>query len=197
MAKMSKTLIDSLRWPFDTIKEKIEKRLEEVEEKIERKKLKKVKISPGFKKELDFYQKGHVKPNCVNPGCSSDVAWRRAVYWSMRSECSPCMTARKEKRFIDEGGEKHIVNKKREKLGKTIHKKFYCENHDSQLGFKCPVNKDGWSGNLESLDLDHKDGNHLHNHPINVRTICKLCHGRNSREEKHWDSTKPSGMSLD
>ena len=197
MAKISKTLIDSLRGPFETVEKKLNKRLEEVEKKVEKELEKKGKLSDGLKKEHDFYKKGHIKPNCVNPGCDKDVAWRNRKYWSMKSECSSCMNARKENNFIVEDGVKHIVNRKNEKLGITIHKKSYCENHDSQLGFKCPVNKEEWPDYIESLDLDHIDGDHHHNHPINVRTICKLCHGRNSREEKHWDSTKPSGMSLD
>jgi len=27
------------------------------------------------------------------------------------------------------------------------------------------------------MDVDHKDGNHENNHPDNLQTLCKVCHG--------------------
>ena len=28
------------------------------------------------------------------------------------------------------------------------------------------------------LDLDHIDGNHIHNVPENIQTLCKCCHAK-------------------
>ena len=95
--------------------------------------------------------------------------------------------------------EKVIIKgtKKTIKNNVTIHKKDFCENNDAHLGFSCPVKTNLWNNFLESLDLDHIDGDHINNNPKNVRTYCKLCHSRKSKETGDWDSNKPSRRNID
>ena len=127
--------------------------------------------------KVKFFSEGNDLPDCVNDGCYNKVTVREWKYWSFKSECSRCTNARKKGKIIP---------------GITIHKKDYCENHDGQLGFSCPVPRDGWIGFQNSLDLDHLDGNHYNNVPGNVKTFCKLCHGRKSLENGDCNSNKES-----
>ena len=101
------------------------------------------------------------------------------------------MSARKAKRYVIRDGKKYITSRGKE-IGVVIHKKDYCENHNGQAGFKCPVPRDGWIGFESGLDLDHLDGNHYNNVPGNVKTFCKLCHGKKSIMEGDCSSHKDS-----
>lgn len=161
---------------------KIAERLCEVELKIKKAIASGKQPSKGLLAEKDYYEKGGCKPECINPGCTKDVAWREKKYWSMKSECSRCMSARKKNKLIE---------------GVTIWKKKYCENIDGRHGFKCPVDGNEWAHYSESLDLNHKDGNHDNNIPENVETLCKLCHGRHSREDGEWNSNKGSRRNIE
>ena len=96
-----------------------------------------------------FFAEGHELPDCVNDGCCNKVTVREWKYWSFKSECSRCTNARKKGKVVP---------------GVTIHKKDYCENHDGQLGFSCPVPRDGWIGFQNSLDLDPVSYTHLRAH---------------------------------
>lgn len=129
-----------------------------------------------------FFAEGHKLPTCVNEGCDNFVQVREWKNWSMKSECSACATARK---------------KGVQRDGVTQHKKTYCENYDGHLGFLCPVSHDKWEGFESSLDLDHLDGNHYNNIPENVKTYCKLCHGRKSLENGDCNSNKSSARSIE
>lgn len=128
-----------------------------------------------------YFDEGHSLPTCINEGCDNNVQVREWKYWSFKSECSSCATARK----------KGIT-----RPGVTQHKKDYCENHDGHLGFSCPVPRDGWIGFQNSLDLDHIDGDHNNNVPSNVKTYCKLCHGRKSLENGDCNSNKSSARNI-
>lgn len=135
-------------------------------------------------------------PECVNSGCNKKVTCRNWGNWSFKSECNRCMTARKEKRYIIEDGLRFFVDKKGKNIGVIMHKEVFCENHDGHLGFNCPVPHENWSGFESGLDLDHVDGNHYNNDPSNVRTYCKLCHGKKSIESGDCNSKKPSARSF-
>ena len=76
----------------------------------------------------------------------------------------------------------------------TRHKKSYCENADGHLGWTCPVST--FVGFETSLDLDHLDGDHHNNVPSNVKTYCKLCHGRKSILNGDCNSNKSSSRSI-
>lgn len=158
---------------------------------------KKGKGADSAAKKAQFFEEGHTIPKCVNPGCNNLVTCREWKNWSFKSECTRCMTARKEKRYIIEDGLKFIVDKKGNNLGIIIHKETFCENHDGHLGFDCPVPRDGWIGFESGLDLDHVNGNHYDNDPENVRTYCKLCHNRKSIESGDCNSNKPSARSIE
>tara|TARA_Y100000310_G_C20426111_1_gene689149 strand:- start:365 stop:766 length:402 start_codon:yes stop_codon:yes gene_type:complete len=124
-----------------------------------------------------FFTEGHTLPMCVNNGCDNYVQVREWKYWSFKSECFSCATARKKNMDIP---------------GVTKHKKNYCENHDGHLGWPCPVLKNGWIEFQSSLDLDHLDGDHHNNIPSNVKTYCKLCHGRKSLINGDCNSNRAS-----
>jgi len=128
-----------------------------------------------------FFAEGHTLPTCVNDGCNNNVQVREWKYWSFKSECSTCATARKKGKTV---------------AGVTQHKKDYCENHDGHLGWRCPVPKQQWKGFENSLDLDHLDGDHHNNNPENVMTYCKLCHGRKSLENGDCNSNKSSSRKM-
>lgn len=108
------------------------------------------------------------RPQCINHGCYDPVAIFRGVVGlskgrEIRTVCSACHLASYGKKTLREG----IVQ----------HKKDYCENQDGHLGFPCTSTIHGsWV-----LELDHIDGNHLHNLPSNVETLCKICHAQKSR----------------
>lgn len=51
-------------------------------------------------------------------------------------------------------------------------KKFYCENIDSRLGYKCTTT----IVNMVILDVDHIDGDPSNHNPANKQTLCKCCH---------------------
>ena len=130
-----------------------------------------------------FYNEGRVLPLCVNDGCDRNVAVREWKNWSFKSECSSCSNRRIKTGVMLEGV--------------TQHKKTYCENVDGQLGFSCPVPRDNWKGFFNSLDLDHIDGDHYNNVPENVKTFCKLCHGRKSVENGDCNSHKFSARRME
>ena len=141
-------------------------------------------LSSGKRWQRNFWNAGKKLPICVNRGCDNVVTVRE---WkplpSVKSECTRCINARKKGKEIP---------------GVKIHKKDFCENIDGHLGFKCPVKKPKvWLQFLESLDLDHVDGNHFHNNPKNVKTYCKICHGRKSLKEGDTNANKPSGRKSD
>ena len=129
-----------------------------------------------------FFAEGHQLPKCLNTGCNGNVLVREWKYWSFKSECSTCTSARK----------KGIT-----RPGIIQHKKSFCENEDGQLGWVCPVPRDGWIGFENSLDLDHLDGDHHNNVPSNVKTYCKLCHGRKSIINGDCNSNKQSSRVIE
>ena len=141
-------------------------------------------LSDGSYWQRKFWDAGKTLPICVNMGCDNVVTvreWKQLP--SIKGECTRCINARK---------------KGLEILGVKIHKKDFCENIDSHLGFKCLVKEPKvWLQFLESLDLDHVDGNHFHNNPKNVKTYCCICHGRKSLKEGDTNANKPSGRKSD
>ena len=153
-------------------------------------KLPKMKKISDIQREK-FLTQGRTIPKCVNHGCDNDCAFRNWGNWSFKSECSSCMTARKTNRFNLRDGKKYITRRGKE-TGVVIHKKDYCENHNGELGFICGWNRDNWIGFESGLDLDHLDGDHDNNIPENVKTYCKLCHGRKSIMEGDCSSHKGS-----
>lgn len=136
-------------------------------------------MSISQQQKRKFFNEGHHLPICVNQGCGRNVVVREWKYWSFKSECSRCTSARKNGKILEDV---------------KVHKKTHCENSDGHLGFYCPVeNIDSWVDFQNGLDLDHTDGDHSNNIPQNVKTYCKLCHGRKGREEGDFDSNKESG----
>tara|TARA_R110000822_G_C15181060_1_gene480375 strand:+ start:359 stop:811 length:453 start_codon:yes stop_codon:yes gene_type:complete len=140
---------------------------------------------PAYMKE-QFFAEGRSLPVCINDGCNRNVVVRSWSNWSFKTECGSCCKARTT-------GKRGPAMK-----GITIHKKQYCENVDSRLGWKCPVDPSAWIelNMLNALDLEHLDGDHDNNIPENVDTICKLCHGKKSVINGDFDSTKASARNF-
>lgn len=85
------------------------------------------------------------------------------------------------------------------------YRKDYCENVDGRLGFKCntvlptqdmidSVGLTGWKPK-QFLEVDHIDGNHTHNNPDNLQTLCKHCHVIKSYT--HGDNLTPGRKTRD
>lgn len=124
---------------------------------------------------------GKTIPLCINDGCNKKVAirhWSAQGDPSLKTECSTCSTARIKCKTI---------------TGVTFHKKNYCENKNSILGFKCPMDETRYHEFPSDIyDMDHKDGNHHNNVPNNLITICKVCHARKGKESGDFNSQKIS-----
>jgi 5-methylcytosine-specific restriction endonuclease McrA len=120
-------------------------------------------------------------PNCINNGCTKHVSirhWSAQGDPSLKTECSRCSAARKKDKTIP---------------GIVFHKKQYCENRDSILGFKCPMDPQRYDDFPSDIyDMDHRDGNHHNNTPENLITICKVCHARKGKESGDFNSQKDS-----
>lgn len=143
-------------------------------------------MSLGLSMKMKFFNEGNTLPVCVNEGCTRPVQVREWKNWSFKTECGTCYKARTTGKFG------------KAMAGITIHKKEYCENSDGHLGWTCPVPKDSWKelGMLNSLDLEHTDGDHNHNTTENVKTICKLCHGKKSIANNDFDNRKLSARKI-
>lgn len=141
--------------------------------------------SASKRRRLEWESRGNKWPTCINCGCYNDCAcrdWKVSGIPSIRTECSPCMSAR------NNGKMRH---------GVIYHKKDYCENRDGHLGFMCPfdVTTKDWEDPKDFsylFEMDHKDGGGAvsNNTPENVETLCKLCHGRKGKKSNDFDSTK-------
>jgi 5-methylcytosine-specific restriction endonuclease McrA len=127
---------------------------------------------------------GNTIPKCINNGCNRDVAIRHSaaspqgLIPSFKTECSTCSSFRCKGKTLK---------------GITFHKKTYCENKDSILGFKCPMDESRYDEFPSDIyDMDHKDGDHHNNTPENLITICKICHARKGKENGDFNSQKSS-----
>lgn len=125
--------------------------------------------------------KGNTLPKCINDGCHKPVAvrhWSKQGDPSLKTECSACSTARKSNKVI---------------TGVVFHKKNYCENKDSILGFKCPMDPERYSEFPSDIyHMDHVDGNHTNNVPENLKTLCAICHTRKGKESGDFNGFKSS-----
>ena len=140
--------------------------------------------SPNLKL-LNWKQLGNVIPTCVNIGCVKPVSirhWSDSGIPSLKSECQKCSTARKNNTSIE---------------GITILKKHLCENKDGILGFICPINPSRYCEfPSDCYHMDHRDGNHEHNIPENIITICSFCHARKGKESGDFNGSKKTSRKL-
>jgi len=138
-------------------------------------------------KNMEYLQKwkefGKSVPECINTGCKREVAIR---HWSiqgnpsLKTECSTCSTCRIKGNTL---------------AGIEFHKKKYCENKNSILGFKCPMDPERYHEFPNDIyDMDHIDSNHHNNTTENLITICKICHARKGKENGDFNSRKKSSM---
>ena len=115
----------------------------------------------AMKNKEDYLTSGKKIPSCVNTGCENDVIVRDWKYYSFKHLCSNC-TMR-----LQRGDDP--------RPGVISYKKKFCENKDSRLGFKCPVDEKFEFPN-SILHGDHVDGNHENNKLENMQTLCSICH---------------------
>jgi len=123
------------------------------------------------KELLDKWNKnGGNIPTCINYNCDRPVAirhWSAQGDPSLKTECSRCSSARCAGKSIE---------------GVTFHKKHYCENKDSILGWVCPMDQSRYAEFPSDIyEMDHKDGNHHNNTPENLVTLCSICHTRKAK----------------
>jgi hypothetical protein len=64
------------------------------------------------------------------------------------------------------------------------HRKDYCENRDSRLGFKCNYK----IRHPAQLQVDHKNGKPDDNRPRNLQTLCANCHTFKTHANKDYAS---------
>ena len=136
-------------------------------------------------KNLEYLEKwqqsGNSIPKCINKGCEREVAirhWSAQGHPSLKTECSRCSSHRVKGKTL---------------IGIEFHKKNYCENKDSILGFKCPMDINRYAEFPNDIyDMDHKDGDHHNNTLENLITICKVCHARKGKESGDFNSQKDS-----
>lgn len=100
------------------------------------------------------------RPQCLNYGCDKLVTTSGSRW---RPYCSRCHKA---------GYDKNT--KLRE--GVTPFKTGKCSNQDGHLGFKCAIDYDKAPWAIDQTQIDHIDGNHLHNVPENCDELCDMCH---------------------
>jgi hypothetical protein len=156
----------------------------ELVELFEKCSLKEKKESNSRKNLKEWVEKGNTLPNCINEGCKNIVEirhWTSQKNPSLKTECSKCSGARKNKKLI---------------AGITFHKKDYCENRDSILGFICPMDSTRYSEFPSDVyHMDHLDGNHTNNNRENLKTFCSICHTRKGKESGDFNSFKKSSYS--
>jgi cytochrome c5 len=135
-------------------------------------------------------------PKCDTYGCDNtkqvrDWHWTsgKPVYRPVCQECHDANTAARYatktgatwvKTVADVCAHKEGFNSLSEWLNSKHpyrkHRKDYCENIDSRLGFKCTTTV-MWDG---MLDVDHIDEDPSNNEPYNLQTLCKCCHAYKS-----------------
>lgn len=149
---------------------------------------KKAKMSKSSQNLRAWMALGNMLPKCINLGCEKAVAIRHwsiaegSLLPSLKTECSTCANAR---------------IKGRERVGITIVKKHYCENHTGVLGFACPMDPIRYTEfPMDCYHMDHKDGNHENNVPENIITLCAICHTRKGRESGDFNSTKKTSRKV-
>jgi len=133
------------------------------------------------------------RPYCINIGCYNPVHLVRDYgdgWANYRKVCGPCHS----KKVGAKHGLKSMVQVIAKKQGKTVtqyvnqyhpykkHRKTYCENNDSRLGFPCTTTIH-WDG---MLDVDHINGDPSDNRPINLQTLCKCCHSYKTSKYKDY-----------
>lgn len=64
------------------------------------------------------------------------------------------------------------------------YRKDYCENKDGRLGYTCR----SVIRVSAQLEVDHKNGNPMDNRPINLQTLCCLCHTYKTHTNKDYST---------
>ena len=108
---------------------------------------------------------------CSVPGCNK-LGQHMGKY---RKDGSPVRRAKCHKHHSQEYGVGDWAYK--------IHRKDYCENVDSRLGFTCTstIIDPEWQ-----LDADHINGDPTDNRPENIQTLCKVCHPIKTKMEQDY-----------
>lgn len=123
----------------------------------------------------------NIRPKCQVPGCNKlaqntnttkNPRWRKSSWVAEEYNVEGYVC-----------GKHHFIKYKMGDWSYKIHRKTYCENIDSRLGYKCTTTivDPEWQ-----LDADHIDGNPTNNDAKNIQTLCKCCHAIKTRDEKDY-----------
>lgn len=111
------------------------------------------------------------RPKCINHGCNEPVVTVSGKITDpnprWRPYCSNCQHA-------NYGGRKY-------KPGVTPFKTGKCSNHDSHLGFKCPIDYKKNPEFIGMIEMDHKNGDHTDNRKSNLDELCPMCHKKKGK----------------
>ena len=126
-------------------------------------------------------------PICINYGCNSKCTYGDKDETGKKRYRIHCGNCQKASYGAKDRNGKIITLKE----GVTAYKTGKCCNHDSHLGFECPVNFDkmpSWGKGL--TEVDHINGNCNDNDLKNLQELCKYCHDFKGQLNGDYDNTK-------
>lgn len=134
------------------------------------------------------------RPNCQTPKCKNPahlIQDMQGGWANWRKWCGSCHSKRTAKKHgltnitqvvAKNAGFSSVSEYANQFHPYRKHRKNYCENIDSRLGFKCTTTI-AWDG---MLDVDHKNGDPTDNRPRNLQTLCKCCHAYKTNVKKDY-----------
>lgn len=134
------------------------------------------------------------RPRCKHPGCNKPGQHLGTYDIHGNPNFRPLCTKHHNEKTAAAHGLKNITEVIAAKRGITVteylnqmhpyrkHRKDYCENIDTRLGFECTYT----ITNTAQLQVDHIDGNPDNNSPENLQTLCANCHIHKTHANKDY-----------
>jgi|TARA_R110000851_G_C12883958_1_gene546360 5-methylcytosine-specific restriction endonuclease McrA len=150
------------------------------------------------KKQIEKFNN---RPNCSVPGCDEPAvqtlgksqpnypSWRRSSWIKQMhpdaTDVYCCIECHRDQ-LARSNGYDTFNDFKNSRHPYLWARKKYCENEDGRLGFTCctvlpeasiflKLGLKKWQPHY-LLEVDHINGNHLHNNIENLQTLCNQCH---------------------
>lgn len=117
-------------------------------------------------------------PECAFPGCCNRVSYhdKNGNMYNWKMFCEPHRNPKQLKHEVDKW-----------KLAQG------CSNVDAHHGFKCTSHITDPS----QLDVNHIDGDRHNQDQNNLEILCKICHQRVTRDNKHHANRYTNQVELD